>query len=127
MNIPKNCGAAVCAPIVDEDDLIGLCQGAHHLCQPDIEPLCAAFFVKYGYDDRKPYPCLRFHRSYSDPLTWTFFPSQPLKCSRSAGHLCQLSQCNKNPVVPKLDAAGHYRILDLKGGQAVRFYFTLSQ
>src|SRR6267142_875414 len=74
LNIPKNCGAAICAPIVDEDDLIGLPQRPHHLCQPDIEPLCAAFFVEDRYDDRKPYPCLHFHRSYSDSVTWTSVP-----------------------------------------------------
>jgi hypothetical protein len=65
MKIPENCGAAVCASVVDENDFIRLSHGAHHLCQPDIKPFRAAFFVKNGYDDRKLYFWLLSHRSGS--------------------------------------------------------------
>src|SRR5467141_2953125 len=71
LNIPKNCGAAVCAPVVDEDDLIGLSERAHHLCQRDIKRCRAAFFVKDGYDDRKPDSSWLFHRSCSESVAWT--------------------------------------------------------
>src|SRR4029077_18481282 len=80
LNVRKDRHAAVCAPVVNEDDLIGLTKSLHYIRQQHVERQRAAFFVKNRYYDRIFYSALLFHRSYSDLVVYASVPSVISAC-----------------------------------------------